>query len=445
MPSAFAQKNCLEHSKELFNDKDYAPAEDILKACLRQRPGNTDVLISLGGVQMILGKFNDAENNFKAAARGLEPKSPYIAYVNSRLGDIAMRKPDLKAAAFFYDAALKAESANINALVGKGVIEEKLGRTEEAVASFKKALAVDFTNIVARERLIAMEPDILSYEEVLAVMRERNIIDPAAEKFTDEEEDLLRKMIQAEKDKGIEYLASKFNGKIPTGFIVERDAGKVYVRKMLTLTGYNELLSRLSGDARDFFLAKNIQPGQVFELKDFDGKMVFDETGLLTDEGLAVYTKGLRGFKAYILPGELLTSTQKEIDAMAQYYSKKGYKEISMHEFHYLLRHTQCTEETLVKDVGMRVLNISADIMRVFVVAVGEKIPDILPWGYVLDYRQRDYESKQNGGTPVQSKSPFGLGGGVELKLCGKDGKLLGDSLQDLARQGKENAAARRR
>jgi tetratricopeptide (TPR) repeat protein len=423
-PLSFAQPDCLAYGKELFSEKEYVLAEESLKTCLSERKGDGDVLISLAGIQMVLGKFTEAENNFKAAARILGPQSPYVAYVNSRLGDIEMRKPNLLDAAFFYDAALKAEPANINALVGKGIIEEKFGRTREAVNLFKKALAVDFTNVVARERLIAMEPDILTYEEVLTSLKERNVVDPAADTFLPEDENMLRKMITAEKDNGITYLSNKYRGRIPAGFVVERDPGKIYVRKMLTLTGYNELIRQISADAKQFFLSKNILPGDIFELKDYDGKMVFDEKGSLTDEGLIVYSKGLQGAKAYVLPGEILPSTQKEIDSLAKLYLRRGHTEISMPEFLHLMRHSRCSEQTLIKDLKVKVINIDSRNKRVFVVSDPREVePFILPYQYVMDFRRSYNESKKNS-APVYS-SAFGLGGGQDVKLCTKDGVLF--------------------
>ena len=431
---AFAQDDCRARGKQFFNDRDFAKAEEVFKICAAKKPANGEAFISLAGVQMVLGKFAEAENNFKAALRALPPKSPYITYVNSLLGDIAMRKPNLEEAASFYSAALKAEPGNINALVGMGIIAQQAGRAEEAADFYRLALAVDFTNIVARERLIAMEPDILTYEEVLTMLKERNIIDPSLQGFSRDDENLLRKMILAEKENSIEYLASKYGGRIPDGFIVERDSGKIYVRKMLTRTGYQDLITWLSRDAKQFFLSKDILPGDVFKLKDFDDKSVFDEEGNLTDAGLAVYTKGLYGQKAYVLPGELNPRTQVEIDNLVKTWLKQGYSEITTSEFLYLMRHTQCSEQTLIKHVQVRVINIDSRQKRIFVVSDPRRqdVPAILPWIYVSEYRQE--RSSAAKGNPVVSRAAFGLGGGVDVKLCNKDGSLAKDTLEELAR-----------
>ncbi|MDR0645597.1 MAG: hypothetical protein LBG46_00995 [Elusimicrobiota bacterium] len=432
---------CLNLGKESFNEKEFAHAEEVFKDCLKQNPSDINVLLSLGGTQIVLGKFNEASPHLlRARQLMLTNKSlSHFAYVNSLLGDIAMRKPDIKEAALYYDAALRVQPANINSLVGKGITEEKSGRINEAVSLYRRALAVDFTNIVARERLIALEPDILNDEELLLSMKERNIADPAASSFNEQEKALLSKMLTAEKNKAMDWLSGKYGGKIPKGFIVERDGGKIYARKMLTLLGYEDLINHLSAEAKQFFLDRKILPGDIFKLKNFDGKPVFDDKGILTDEGMDVYTKGLNGIIAYVKPGELLPSTIAEIDALATRYKKQGYSEISTPEFLWLMRHTQCSEETLLKDVNVKVINISAAIKRIFVVSDEKKafcsnpFLCILPYYYISEERKNKAESN----VPVYS-CLFGECS-VELKLCLKDGTLASKAtLEKLVREFKK-------
>ena len=109
MPAAAKAKTnidaCLSKSKEYFNEKEYSLAEKTLNGCLKTNPKNADALISLAGVEMILGKFNNAEKNFIKALSYLNAKSPYKAYIYSRLGDIYMRKANLKEAEKYYKTA----------------------------------------------------------------------------------------------------------------------------------------------------------------------------------------------------------------------------------------------------------------------------------------------------------------------------------------------------
>lgn len=420
---------CLSKSKEYFNEKEYSLAEKTLNGCLKTNPKNADALISLAGVEMILGKFNNAEKNFTKALNYLNAKSPYKAYIYSRLGDIYMRKANLKEAERYYKTALKYEPANINALVGAGICEEKTGKIPQAVEYYKKALAVDFTNVVSRERLIALEPDILTKDELLRTMKERNIIDPAAQEFSREDMQTLSKMITAEKSNGIEYLSQKYGGKIPNGLIVERDSNKVYVRKMLTITGYNDLLGKLSSDAKQFLINKGVPVSELFSLRDKNRKLIFNDMGNLTDEGLVAFTKMLRGEKSYYRPGEKLPATQKEIEMQVRNLISQNYMEITNTEYAALMTRTQCSENTLRNQLKVRYVNIGGGNKRYFVFAHPDALePFSYPYLYVQQYRQERRQA--NSDAPVYGNS-FGLGNGLPAKLCKKDGTLNMDGMPD--------------
>lgn len=428
MPLEAKSDACLARSKEHFNEKEYTQAEKTLIKCLKADPKNSDALISLAGVEMILGKFNNAEQNFKRALTQLEKKSPYRAYIYSRMGDIYMRRANLKEAQKYYQAALKYEPANINALVGTGICEEKAGNLKKAVDYYKKALAVDFTNIVSRERLIALEPDILTDDELLRTMKERNIIDPAAQDFSAEDKETLNKIITAEKGSGIEYLSQKFKGKIPNGFIVERDSNKVYVRKMLTITGYNELIRQLSSDAKNFLINKGVTPAQLFKARDASGKDIFNNAGNLTDAGLTAFTKMLRGEKSYYLPGEKLPATQKEIENKIKALLAQGYYEVSPSDFVYLLDATKCREEVLHSYFRSRAIDTGNGKRRFFLSTDDTRNMRAcnLPFSHlylvVQDYHAQKKAARNN--APVYSNT-FGTGNGLKINLCTKDGLKL--------------------
>ena len=421
---------CLAKSKDLFNEDDknndkthssMQQAKKTLYSCLKMDPDNTDALISLAGVEMVLGNFKEAKSNFQRSLQLLSDKSPYKAYIYSRLGDIAMHAPDLKEAEKNYLAALKYEPANINSLVGAGICAEKTGKTKMAADYYKKALAVDFTNIVARERLIALEPDILTEEEIIRTMKERNIIDPAAKTFSAQDKQILDKIIKAEKGNGIEYLSKKFGGRIPDGFTVERDSNKVYARKMLTLTGYNELISKLSHDAKQKLINNGVSVADLFKLYDANRKPIFNEQGNLTDEGLIAFTKMLQGEKSYFRPGEKLPPSNKEIERKVQDLLNKKYIEILTSEYAWLLDKTKCSEKTL-KRIGVKEINIGNSKKRFFVFAHPEaKPPYNLPYLYIQDYRLE--KQKLRSDAPVYSNT-FGLGNGLPEKLCNKNGNL---------------------
>ncbi len=426
--------SCLSKSNQFFNDKDYDLAQKTLQTCLAKYPKNPDMLISLGGVQMILQQFDKAEASFKAALKVLGSQSKYHAYINSLLGDIAIRRTDIKTAAFYYDEALKFEPANINALVGRGICEERLGRGESAAALYRKALAVDYTNLVARERLIILEPEILTKEEVLFTMKERNLVDPVASDYTDEDYTMLTKLLNAEENRAIEYLAAKYKGSVPDGFLIERDKGKVYARKMLTLTGYKEVLRLLSLDAQQDLIDRKVDPSVIYSLRDKYGNMMYDKDGILTDEGLIIYSRMLKGQKTYYLPSESDLLVNPEVEKLVKKYLAEGYEEISTPEYIHLMNRSRCSENTLVQVLGIKIIVVSDRVKRIFVVnRPNEMPPKSLAIGYIVDYRQRTSgQSAAPKEQPVYT-SFFGMEGNKSVYICDKLGRYIPGGAMDKA------------
>lgn len=418
----FAQdiQKCLNKGKEFFEQKEYAYAQQTLETCLKTEPDNTDILVSLGGICMKQNNFNQALLYFKEALKNMNKQSPYVAYVYARMGDCYTHNKDFAKAAVYYEASLKFEPANINSLVGKGVCEEQAGNYLSAADYFKRALAVDFTNIVARRRLIALEPQILSPEEILNTMKERNILDPQAETYSEEDLLLLKKMLKAEKDRAIKYLKEKYDDKIPSGLIVERYPGKIYARKMLSYSGYKDLIFLLSQDAIDFFIKQGVYKSEILKLRDFNGNNIFNEKGLLTDEGLTAYNLSLNGQKAYLLPSEPLPAGVKKADMLVKQLVSQGYEEISLSEYAYLMENTRCNESTLVNNLGMKIVPVSKEKRRFLIVTP----PNILklketPYYIVQEKRKRKETSS---GVPVYATT-FGTGA-QKAYLCNEDGTL---------------------
>ena len=418
----FAQdiQKCLNKGKEFFEQKEYAYAQQTLETCLKTEPDNTDILVSLGGICMKQNNFNQALLYFKEALKNMNKQSPYVAYVYARMGDCYTHNKDFAKAAVYYEASLKFEPANINSLVGKGVCEEQAGNYLSAADYFKRALAVDFTNIVARRRLIALEPQILSPEEILNTMKERNILDPQAETYSEEDLLLLKKMLKAEKDRAIKYLKEKYDDKIPSGLIVERYPGKIYARKMLSYSGYKDLIFLLSQDAIDFFIKQGVYKSEILKLRDFNGNNIFYEKGLLTDEGLTAYNLSLNGQKAYLLPSEPLPAGVKKADMLVKQLVSQGYEEISLSEYAYLMENTRCNESTLVNNLGMKIVPVSKEKRRFLIVTP----PNILklketPYYIVQEKRKRKETSS---GVPVYATT-FGTGA-QKAYLCNEDGTL---------------------
>ncbi len=427
--TAFSQdiQRCLDKSKEFFEQKEYSYAQKTLEGCLKIDSKNVDILLSLGGVCMKQNNYEEALKYFKESLKNMTKTSSYVSYVYARIGDCYCHKQDFNKASIYYEASLNYEPANINSLVGKGICEEKKGNIQKAAEYFKKALAVDFTNLIARERLIALEPQTLSPEEILSTMKERNILDPNALSYQQQDLDLLNKMLKAEQDNAITYLQDKYKGKIPPGIIIEKYPGKIYSRKILTYSGYKDLMLLLSKDAIDFFISKQVYKSEILKLRDLNGNNIFTDKGLLTEEGLAAYTQSLSGQKAFLLPSEPIPSSVKKAQMRVQQLLKQGYSEITTSEYAYIMEKSRCSEKTLLEQLGVKIVNSKPGKNRFLVVDpvkmnAQQSCPFYLkacPYELAQDKRKEKSGSKN---TPVYTTT-FSTGTRRPY-LCKEDGTL---------------------
>lgn len=420
--SCLSAQSCLEKSRRFFNAKDHISAEHALEKCSKTEKADPNVQISMGGIKLLLAKYDEAEKYFNAALKTMPKNSPYFAYVYSNLGDIATQKKQIKKAMDYYQKSLRYQPEDVNALIGYGYTLEKTGNKESAIIYYKKALDIDFSNLAARKNLIRLEPESLSDKEKLDALKDRNIIAPEAESFTAEDIDILKKILKAERGSAIDYLTLKFGVTLPEGSVFERNPETFYSRKMLTLSGYNLLMNKLSNEAKSYFLEKNIAIADLFALKDLNGKPLFDKEGLLTEEGLLAYNKTLKGKKAYLLPGEKPTVTKQKEDEIVKQYIAQGYEEVTRMEFKYVEDETKCSEQTLVNKLKCRTLGEEMD-KRYFVLSKEDTmIPFSIPYMLVEEYREVHGRHNQNN-APIY-RSTFGEKQRGIISLCNEKGEL---------------------
>lgn len=422
--SVLQAQNCLKESREFFNSKDYISAEHTLEKCAENGKKNPSIYIGLGSIKMSLAKYDEANMYFNKALQILPQNSPYFAYVYSRLGDIATRKNQIAQAKQLYEQALAYEAADVNSLVGYGLTLEKTGDKAKAAENYKKALDIDFSNLEARKGLIRLEPDCLTNKEKLDALKDRNIIAPEAMVFQEEDIDMLRKILKAERGSSIEYLSIKYGNILPDGTVFERNPNTFYSRKLLTLNGYNLLMEKLSIDAKDFFMSKKVVASDLFALTDFNGKPIFNEKGLLTDEGLVAYNKSLKGKKAYLLPGEKPPVDKQKDLALIRELLAKGYEEVTRLEFQYVEDETLCSEKTLVNNLRCKIIG-TGNNRRYFVLADDNTLPPYsVPFMFVEEYR--DLYGKHNKDSSPVYRDTFGEKQRIAPKLCNKNGELAG-------------------
>ena len=130
--------SCLESGKQAFAAKSYLQAQDTFTRCLKLDPDNVDAHLSLAGVLLTQDDLDGAEKHFNAALRNMTRTSPYFSYTYSMLGDIALKRQQNDTALKMYTKSLEYNAANVNSLVGKGVIVEYQGDKQGAAEYYQK-------------------------------------------------------------------------------------------------------------------------------------------------------------------------------------------------------------------------------------------------------------------------------------------------------------------
>ena len=383
---------CLDRGKEQYAANQYVQAATTFTHCLTLDKNNVEAHLSLAGVLLTQENLAAAQEHFEKAISNMKRTSPYWSYTYSMLGDIALKQQQHKRALAMYNKSLEYNVANVNSLIGKGVIFETQGSTQDAAEAYQAALAVEPLNLIARKRLVSLEPEYLSDEDMLLALKQRYAVKPEATELTQENRDLFEKIHQAEERRGIEYLKNKL-GSHANKYIVTLNKDTDFARDMLTLDGYNALQKSMGQDALAVFSKLNIPVQQVFALRDKQGKPVFTKQTTLTEEGFYVYTQALAGKKEYLLPHQAVPPTAADIqkaDARAKYLTQRGYAEISRAELKMLENKTLCSEDTLKDKLGVRFLPVSQGKYRYFVRTKDEEKPlQTVAYYYVMTSRKK--------------------------------------------------------
>lgn len=415
---------CLEQGKKEFAGRDYALARVTFERCLTLDASSVDALLSLGGVSLTQEDLNGAKNYFLAALKNMNRTSPYLSYTYSMLGDIALKQQQNKAALAYYDRSLGYNAANVNSLVGKAVIVEAQGDKKGAAEIYKTALAVEPLNLIARQRLVALEPLYFTNEEMLDALKQRYAVLPDKTELSDTDRELFGKIHAAEQRGGIDYLKGKY-AKLPSDYVVTLFKDTDFAREVLTVSGYNALQKQIGQDAIAVFQKMGVHIQDVFELRNLKGVKIFLPDSTLTDSGLFVYNEALQGRKAFLLPKESVPPTQEFLEKVAarvKELEQNGYAEISRAELAMIKQQTNCSDETLRRRMGLYVLSVSKTDKRYFVLARDVSDPRKgVPYYYVALYR-----SRKNPSVRVPRNSLVEMYSSFNYKVCSSaDGELL--------------------
>lgn len=418
--------DCLQKGKMFFDVQQFEQAQQQFSACVTTHPNAPEGYLSLAGTLLKLNKFSEAEKQFQNALAKTGDDSPSQSYAYSMLGDIALKQQKNAQALELYKKSLSFHKANINSLIGQGVILEYTGDKKGAAESYEQALSFEPTNLVARKRLINLEPSYFSDEQILTALQQRYAPTSETSKVTEQERDLFFHIHQAEQRRGTDYLKNKIQP-LPPDYIVTLYKDTPIEREILTYSGYQTLQKHLGQDALSAFQKAGISAKDVFTLRDLKGKPIFDKNGYLTDEGFYAYTGSLTGKKSFLLPNEDVPPTPEDLqraDRAAQHLKDQGYIEISRNEYNMLLKVTKCSAETLKNDLDVRSVAITKHRLRHFVQS--KELPHkqalkAVPYYYVMTERaKKNPQIKVPKNSVIEYHKYFG-----HAEICLDDGKPL--------------------
>lgn len=419
-------QKCLQEGKLLFDAQQFEQAQQQFSSCVTADPNNESALISLAGTFYQQNKFPQAKEQFQKALGKMEEDSPYQSYVYSMLGDIALKQQQNSQALDYYNQSLSFNKNNVNSLVGKGVILEYTGEKKQAAEAYEQALELEPTNVLARKRLINLEPDYFTDEQILTALQQRLALPPTVTKITDKERELFSHIHRLEQRRGVDYLKNKLQ-QIPPDYTVTLYKDTPLERVLLTQTGYQSVQKNLGKDAIATFEKAGVPAKDIFSLRDMKGQPVFDKDGYLTEEGFFAYTNSLTGKKAFLLPHEDVPATTEDIqraERIAQRLKSQGYIEISSHEYNMLLDVTECPPETLKNDLDVRSVPVTKHRLRYFVQS--KELPQqqalkTVPYYYVMVERAKKNRSiKVPRNSVVEYHKYFG-----HESICLEDGRPL--------------------
>lgn len=413
---------CMEQGKKFFTTKQYSQAKTSFAECVKMEPKNVDANLSLAGSFLMLNDLPNAEKFFQVSLDNMGKISPYYSYVYSMLGDIALKQGDSKKALNLYSNSLAYNVANVNSLVGKAVILEHQGDKIDAADFYRSALAVEPLNLVARKRLISLEPEYLTDAEILAALKQRYAVAPELSELSEENKTLFVNIHKDEQRKGIDYLKNKYT-KVPVDYTVTINKGNPFEREMLTLAGYQALEKNIGQDAIQVFQRIGVPVKDIFALRDNKGQKIFTEESMLTERGFGVYLDALNNKKSFLLPEEDLPPTPaflKKVAKLEKDLKRAGYVEITNSEFKMIQTKTKCSEETLRSQLGVYVLPMNKHVRRFFVMSKAKEPKKGVPFYYLMQaHAKRNPSLKVPSNSLVESYSYYGY------TVCLDDGNLL--------------------
>jgi hypothetical protein len=126
-------------------------------------------------------------------------------------------------------------------------------------------------------------------------MWQRRILPPDQDSWSPQDMALLLKMRRSEED-ALRYLREKFGG---YRLWVAKSRPGLPLTFRLTKDGFEKYEAVVTQDAFAYFESKGAEAKDVFKLKDWDGRAVFDEGGRLTEDGARLFFRARRKLEVF--------------------------------------------------------------------------------------------------------------------------------------------------
>jgi hypothetical protein len=156
-------------------------------------------------------------------------------------------------------------------------------------------------------------------------MRRRLIIPSDSSRWTPNQYTTLLRLREAEKMGAFSYLRKKLG--TLRGLATEFRAEGGYKGLDLTMAGYRKFIKVLSAEAFEYFESKGALGRWVYKIKTVDGKRVFTDDGVLTEDGITLYLKTRRKMPAFwkFPNGRIVGTTRPPEDVLARLSAPRAF------------------------------------------------------------------------------------------------------------------------
>lgn len=145
---------------------DSRSAVPVYRAILSRRPADAAVQVELADTLLEVDMLDEAIGIYSA----VDPKSPSAGDAELGLAQAQLRMDQPARAMAHMDRAVALAPTNTRVLVGRGVVLDRIGRHQDAQASYRQALAIEPRSVAARSDLALSLAFTGQYDQALEIL-----------------------------------------------------------------------------------------------------------------------------------------------------------------------------------------------------------------------------------------------------------------------------------